>query len=111
MDEWNENRADIIGQNGNDGLHYTPEMAGFELTYKEHTEAKREQVGGTHYSRMKIQPIDFIMENELSYLQGNIIKYVCRYQHKGKLVDLKKAKQYLEMLMEKEYGVGQRKFD
>ena len=89
-----------------------------ELTYREvcdavakRNQAKREQVGGDHYSKMTIQPIDFITENKLSFMQGNIIKYICRYKDKNGLQDLKKAQHYLNMLLEKEYGVGQRKFD
>lgn len=53
-----------------------------------------------HYTAFKIQPIDFITENELGYHQGNIIKYVCRYKHKGEPVkDLYKALDYLERLI------------
>ena len=61
-----------------------------------------EQVGGTHYSIMKIQPIEFIMANKLSFIQGNIIKYVCRYKSKGGIEDLNKAKHYIDLLIELE---------
>lgn len=61
---------------------------------------KETQVGGTHYSKMKIQPIDFITENGLGYIEGIIIKYVCRYKDKNGLEDLKKAQHYLQMLIE-----------
>lgn len=57
-------------------------------------------MGGDHYSKMKIQPIDFITENGLGYIEGNIIKYVCRYKDKNGLEDLKKAQHYLQMLIE-----------
>lgn len=63
---------------------------------------KSTQVGGDHYSKMKIQPIDFITENGLGYIEGNIIKYVCRYKDKNGLEDLKKAQHYLQMLIEQE---------
>lgn len=63
---------------------------------------KDTQVGGTHYSKMKIQPIDFITANELGYMEGNIIKYVCRYKSKNGVEDLKKAQHYLQMLIEQE---------
>lgn len=53
-----------------------------------------------HYTRFKIQPIDFIKANRLGYLEGNVIKYVCRYPHKGTpLKDLYKAKDYIEHLI------------
>ncbi len=57
------------------------------------------QVGGSHYNKMKIQPVTFIMENGLSYAQGNVIKYVCRYKDKNGLEDLKKAQQYIGFLI------------
>jgi len=58
------------------------------------------QVGGTHYVSKTIQPWDFIVANKLGYLEGNVIKYVSRYQEKGGLEDLRKAKHYLEKLLE-----------
>ncbi len=63
---------------------------------------KREQVGGNHYEKMKIEPIDFIMENNLSFCQGNVIKYVCRYKDKNGIQDLLKAKQYIDFLIQQE---------
>lgn len=63
---------------------------------------KSTQVGGDHYSKMKIQPIDFISANGIGYIEGNIIKYVCRYKSKNGVEDLKKAQHYLQMLIEQE---------
>ena len=57
------------------------------------------QVGGTHY-RSAIQPVAYIKANRLGFLEGNIIKYVTRYKQKGGMEDLRKAKHYLEMLIE-----------
>lgn len=57
------------------------------------------QVGGSHYNKMQIQPVTFIMENNLSYAQGNVIKYVCRYLHKNGVEDLQKAKQYIDFMI------------
>lgn len=51
----------------------------------------------SHYTRFKIEPIFFIMENELSFWQGNVIKYVCRWDGKDGLQDLKKTRRYLDM--------------
>ncbi len=59
------------------------------------------QIGGDHYKTMKIQPITFIMENNLSFAVGNIIKYVCRYDKKNGLEDIQKARQYLDFLEDK----------
>jgi len=57
-----------------------------------------------HYDRVGfgIQPLDYITANELDFLEGNIIKYVSRYPHKGGVNDLLKARTYLEKLIERE---------
>lgn len=60
------------------------------------------QVGGMHYQNKSIQPITYIMENRLDFCEGNIIKYVTRWKDKNGLEDLKKAKHYLEFLIERE---------
>lgn len=53
-----------------------------------------------HYTQFKIQPITFIEANGLSYSQGNVIKYVCRYKEKNGLQDLLKAKNYIDYLIQ-----------
>jgi hypothetical protein len=60
------------------------------------------QVGGNHYKKFKIQPIEFIVANDIPYRPANVIKYVCRYKDKNGLEDLKKARHYLDMLIEEE---------
>jgi hypothetical protein len=55
----------------------------------------------THYD-LPIPPIDFIEANGIGFIEGNIIKYVCRYKRKDGLKDLEKARHYLDMLIEKE---------
>lgn len=52
--------------------------------------ATDKQVGGNHYN-MPYQPIKFITENNLNFIQGNIVKYVSRYKNKNGLQDLEKA--------------------
>ncbi len=50
----------------------------------------------SHYTHGKIEVWDFILDQELDYLLGNVVKYVCRARHKEKyLDDLKKASQYI----------------
>ena len=58
------------------------------------------QIGGSHYKDMKIQPIDYIVENEIPYREANVIKYVSRYKSKNGLEDLQKARHYLDLLIE-----------
>lgn len=57
------------------------------------------QVGGTHYSDLAIEPIQFIETNQLGYHEGNVVKYVSRWRSKNGLEDLKKAKWYIERLI------------
>lgn len=58
-----------------------------------------EQVGGGHYKGMKIQPVEFILANELGFCEGNAIKYICRYKQKGGVEDLKKVIHYAQLLI------------
>lgn len=46
--------------------------------------------------------MDFIIANDIGYLEGNIIKYISRYKEKGGVVDLYKAQHYLDKLVEVE---------
>ena len=62
------------------------------------------QVGGTHYKDMKIQPSEFINKNKLQFAEGNAIKYICRHSSKGEVQDLEKAKHYIDMIIERDYG-------
>ena len=58
-----------------------------------------EQVGGTDYKNKKIEPIDYIVGNNLNFCEGNVIKYITRYKEKGGIEDLKKAKQYIDFII------------
>jgi hypothetical protein len=58
------------------------------------------QVGGGHYQGKAIQPWDYIVSNRLGYLEGNVVKYVSRWQDKGGRQDLEKARHYLDKLLE-----------
>lgn len=55
-----------------------------------------------HYCVGKIEVIDFIVDQGMNYCLGNVVKYVCRADHKGsKRQDLEKAKQYIDFELEK----------
>lgn len=64
---------------------------------------KEREVGGDHYRKMKIQPIEFITANNLNFCEGNIIKYVARHKQKNGREDLLKARHYIDLLIESEY--------
>tara|TARA_R100001591_G_scaffold117333_2_gene136513 strand:+ start:623 stop:865 length:243 start_codon:yes stop_codon:yes gene_type:complete len=55
------------------------------------------QIGGSHYKNMVIQPFEFISKNELTFFQGNVIKYVCRYKQKNGIQDLEKVIHYCQL--------------
>ena len=56
-----------------------------------------------HYcAGFQIEPLDYILKNGLDFLEGNIIKYVSRYDMKGGVKDLEKAKFYIDRLIERE---------
>lgn len=57
------------------------------------------QVGGNHYKKCKIQPIEYILANGLGYAEGNIIKYITRYKDKNGIEDLLKIKHYADLLI------------
>lgn len=52
-----------------------------------------------HY-QSKIEPIDFILANNLNFLEGNIIKYIATYKNKNGLEDLLKGFEYYKRLIE-----------
>jgi len=59
------------------------------------------QIGGEHYA-MKIEPIEYIEENNLPFHEANVVKYVSRWRSKNGFEDLQKAKWYIERLMQLE---------
>tara|TARA_A100001515_G_scaffold46767_1_gene36837 strand:- start:1205 stop:1453 length:249 start_codon:yes stop_codon:yes gene_type:complete len=59
------------------------------------------QIGGNHYQHYHIQPYEFISKNELTFFQGNVIKYVMRYPYKGGIQDLEKIIHYCELEIKK----------
>jgi hypothetical protein len=60
----------------------------------------KKQVGGNHYKKYKIQPVEFIIKNNIGFVEGNVIKYILRFKDKGGIADLEKAKHYIELLID-----------
>jgi len=61
------------------------------------------QIGGSHYKKFKIQPSKFVIENELLYPEGCVIKYIIRHRSKNGKEDLLKAKHFIDMIIERDY--------
>jgi Protein of unknwon function (DUF3310) len=68
------------------------------------TERVVDPIRGDHYGRMKMQPLEFIIANDLNFLAGNVIKYTTRGalgdSSEQRLLDLAKARHYVELLLE-----------
>jgi hypothetical protein len=61
-----------------------------------------DQIGGTHYKHMMLQPTEYIMANNLGWCEGNVIKYISRWRSKGGIDDLRKVIHYTQILIEAE---------
>jgi len=64
----------------------------------------KDQIGGDHYKRLKIQPIVFCEENNLTPCEANVVKYICRHRFKGGKQDIDKIRQYLDIIEDLYYN-------
>ena len=62
------------------------------------------EVGGNHYKKLKISPVEYIRANNLDFFEGNVVKYVSRHRYKNGEEDIIKCVDYLRMILEDEYG-------
>ena len=53
-----------------------------------------------HYKKLKIEPIEYIEENDLGFHEGHIVKYISRWRNKGGVEDLQKARYYIDRLIQ-----------
>lgn len=77
----------------------------YQATFKGSNKADDQQYGGDHYKNMGVQPwkaMEAWMSPEAfaGFLRGNAIKYLARTDKKGGVEDLKKARHYLDKLIE-----------
>ena len=75
-----------------------------EALVEQELSALNKQEGGNHYKDMAIQPVEFITANNLGFLEGNVVKYICRHHAKNGAEDIKKAIHYCELLLQTKYG-------
>jgi hypothetical protein len=64
------------------------------------------QEGGGHYKDCAIQPVEFITANKLNFLEGCVVKRICRHRRKNGAEDIRKAIHELELLLALEYPEG-----
>jgi len=68
-------------------------------------DATDKQVGGQHYKDCPIQPVEYIVKNELDFLEGNVVKYITRHRKKGSgPEDIRKVIHYAELILELHYN-------
>lgn len=60
------------------------------------------QVAGNHYKDLAIQPVEYIHKNGIGFCEGCAIKYLTRWKAKGGIEDLKKARHFIDLLIEME---------
>ena len=77
--------------------------------------ANQVQIGGDHYSKLKFSPWDVYRdwmtpEQFSGFMRGSVLKYMIRYRDKGGVEDLKKARHYLDKLIEveEEFNTGKK---
>jgi len=85
-------------------MSYAHPLTVKDIIMEETNKANDKQVGGSHYAVKAIQPWDYIVANNLGYLEGNIVKYISRWKDKNGVQDLKKAQHYLQKLIEVSNG-------
>lgn len=61
-----------------------------------------QQYGGNHYKDMMIQPLEYALANNLGICEHAVVKYISRWRAKGGVEDLRKAKHYIDILIERE---------
>ena len=57
-------------------------------------------INPSYYQKGKIEVTDFIIDQNMTFIEGNVVKYVCRYKDKAGIQDLRKARWYLDKLIE-----------
>ena len=70
------------------------------MTTKNTMKASDIQIGGNHYKKYKIQPTIFCIVNNIPFAEGCVIKYMMRWKDKNGVEDLKKAKHYIDLIIE-----------
>lgn len=65
------------------------------------------QIGSNHYKLTAIQPIEYIHANNLSFCEGNVVKYITRHRNKNREEDVRKALHYCQLILKLEYGLDE----
>jgi len=66
--------------------------------------ASDRQIGGDHYKKYPIQPLEYAVANKMGPCEHAVVKYITRHQDKGKEEDIRKAIHYCQLILEFTYG-------
>lgn len=101
----------LCDQGGNgcdvDKIIWLKKEAMQELKQQSAKSALDKQVGSNHYKLAGIQPIEYIHANNLSFCEGNVVKYITRHRNKNKEEDVHKALHYCQLILKLEYGLDE----
>lgn len=73
--------------------------------------ALKEQIGGDHYKKLAIQPMEYIHANGLDFFEGNVVKYISRHRYKNKDEDIRKCLDYCVKILCLDYGYTKEQID
>ena len=102
-----DDRVVVVSKTGKHVWCFTDQLSsGSDESYKE-TQAYNPlvaQEGGGHYKDRGIQPLEYTMQNNLSFCEGNVVKYISRYKSKNGVEDLAKVIHYALLTSYEVYG-------
>ena len=101
IDDEPQNATESRTSNKNISVHTNPQQDANNAT---NANAWQSQVGGDHYKKLKIQPMEYALANKLDYAQANVVKYVTRHADKNGKEDLLKAIHNIQLMIEHYYA-------
>ena len=101
IDDEPQNATESRTSNENSTAHTNPQQDANNAT---NANAWQIQVGGDHYKKLKIQPMEYALANKLDYAQANVVKYVTRHADKNGKEDLLKAIHNIQLMIEHYYA-------
>ena len=66
-----------------------------------------DKISPDYYQQGNIEVTDFIIDQSMSFLEGNVVKYLVRYKEKSGIEYFRKARWYLEKLIEEQVKHGE----
>lgn len=93
-EEWTESSQRV--------MQSVAQQLGVPSEWTHPTPANATQIGGGHYKKLKFETWDVIADWGLGYFDGNAVKYLSRWRNKGGVEDLRKARHYIDKLIEME---------